>query len=200
MPNELMPRVVMPRVLMIDNVDSFTFMLVDYLRVAGAEVTVARNDAVSVDQAVGHDAVVISPGPGAPADAGQSVAIAAACVAAHVPLLGICLGHQALALACGSTVERCPPIHGKVASVSHDASGLFAGLPSPFNATRYHSLSVPDPHPPLVANGWSMEGTVMAMRHVEAPAHGLQFHPESVASQHGRAMIAAFLGEVAAKA
>ena len=180
---------------MVDNVDSFTFMLVDYLVALGAEVVVKRNDALSVGEAVGSgsDGILISPGPGAPEQAGLSVALASACVEQRHPLLGVCLGHQAIALACGSPVERTFPVHGKVAKVRHDGTGLFAGLPSPFAATRYHSLAVPDPQPPLIANAWSDDGTVMAMRLETAPVHGVQFHPESVASEQGRALLAAFL-------
>ena len=185
-----------PRILVVDNVDSFTFMLVDYLAALGAEVVVKRNDAVSVGEALGSgaDGILISPGPGKPAEAGISVALAGACIERRHPLLGVCLGHQAIALACGSSVERTYPVHGKVAQVGHDGSGLFAGLPSPFAATRYHSLAVPDPRPPLIANAWSDDGTVMAMRHQSAPVHGVQFHPESVASEQGRTLLAAFLG------
>jgi anthranilate synthase component 2 len=184
-----------PRLLVIDNVDSFTFMLVDYLVALGAEVVVKRNDALTANEAVssGADGILISPGPGAPENAGISVALAAVCVERRHPLLGVCLGHQAIALACGSTVERTHPVHGKVANVRHDGSGLFAGLPSPFAATRYHSLAVPEPRPPLVANAWSDDGTVMAMRHSDAPVHGIQFHPESVASEQGKPLLAAFL-------
>jgi len=184
-----------PRILVIDNVDSFTYMLVDYLVALGAEVAVERNDAVTVDEAVGSgaDGILISPGPGAPENAGISVALADACIERRRPLLGVCLGHQAIAIACGSRIERTLPIHGKVASVRHDGSGLFAGLPSPFAATRYHSLAVPDPRPPLIANAWSDDGTVMAMRHADAPAHGIQFHPESVASEQGKNLLSAFL-------
>ena len=191
-----------PRLLMIDNIDSFTFMLVDYLRQVGADVRVERSDLVTVEQAfaLGTDAIVVSPGPGRPEDAGISVDLAAACIARRHPLLGICLGHQAIALACGSEVERMFPVHGKIASVRHDGSGLFAGLPSPFAATRYHSLGVPDPQPPLIANAWSEDGTVMAMRHVDAPVHGLQFHPESVASEQGLALLGAFVGSLAVNA
>jgi anthranilate synthase component 2 len=185
----------MPRLLVIDNVDSFTFMLVDYLVDLGAEVVVKRNVALTVEEAIGSraDGILISPGPGAPENAGISVALASACIERRHPLLGVCLGHQAIALACGSTVERTHPIHGKVANVRHDGSGLFAGLPSPFTATRYHSLAVPDPTPPLIANAWSDDGTVMAMRHSDAPVHGIQFHPESVASEQGKPLLAAFL-------
>ena len=183
-----------PRLLLLDNIDSFTFMLADYLRTAGAEVTVARHDAVDVAAALaGYDGIVISPGPGTPQDAGISVALAAACVDHHKPLLGVCLGHQALGLACGGTVTRTAPMHGKIATVRHDASGLFAGLPSPLAATRYHSLAVVNLPDALVANAWSEDGTVMAMRHRGAPAHGIQFHPESIATAHGAALIAAFV-------
>lgn len=184
-----------PRILVIDNVDSFTFMLVDYLVALGAEVRVERHDTLTVAEAMslGSDGVLISPGPGTPEQAGISVELAAACIDRRHPLLGVCLGHQAMAIACGSRVERTQPIHGKVASVRHDGSGLFAGIPSPFAATRYHSLAVPDPRPPLVANAWSDDGTVMAMRHAEAPAHGIQFHPESIASEQGKALLSAFL-------
>ncbi|MDQ3144428.1 MAG: aminodeoxychorismate/anthranilate synthase component II [Pseudomonadota bacterium] len=180
---------------MLDNVDSFTFMLVDYLRAAGAEVGVARHDALSVAEALeaGRDGILISPGPGAPEAAGISVELARACVAARRPLLGVCLGHQALALACGGRVDPAAPVHGKIAAVRHDSTGLFAGLPSPMTATRYHSLVVTAPAHPLIANAWTEDGTVMAMRHAEAPAHGVQFHPESIASEHGAALIGAFV-------
>ena len=170
-------------------------MLVDYLLALGAEVVVKRNDAISVEDALGSrpDGILISPGPGTPQQAGISVALAAACIESRFPLLGVCLGHQAMAIASGSKVERTAPIHGKVAKVRHDGTGLFEGLPSPFAATRYHSLAVPDPRPPLVANAWSEDGTVMAMRHEDAPVHGIQFHPESVASEQGKALLSAFL-------
>lgn len=185
----------MPAILAIDNYDSFTFTLVDYLLALGGSVTVEKNDTISVDEALAppFDGVLISPGPGSPQDAGISVALAGACVSAGKPLLGICLGHQAIALACGSNVQRVAPVHGKVNAVRHDGSGLFAGLPSPVGATRYHSLAVPDPQPPLIANAWSEDGLVMAMRHAEAPAHGIQFHPESIGSEHGHRMLSAFL-------
>ena len=184
-----------PRILVIDNVDSFTFMLVDYLLSLGADVHVERNDGLSAEEAleIGRDGILISPGPGTPEDAGISVELSAKCIERHHPLLGICLGHQAIALASGSPVTRTEPIHGKVASVRHDGSGIFDGLPSPFAATRYHSLAVPGPLRPLIANAWSEDGTVMAMRHLDAPVHGLQFHPESVASEQGKPLLAAFL-------
>jgi anthranilate synthase component II len=184
-----------PSILAIDNYDSFTFTLVDYLLSLGASVTVEKNDTVTVEGALAgpFDGFLISPGPGKPEDAGISVGLAAGCIAAKRPLLGICLGHQAIALACGSAVERVPPVHGKVEQVRHDGSGLFAGLPSPLAATRYHSLAVSEPRPPLVANAWSGDGLAMAMRHAEAPVHGIQFHPESIGSEHGHAMLGAFL-------
>lgn len=185
-----------PRLLLLDNIDSFTFMLADRLRVAGAEVVVERHDSIDIARAlvVGRDGIVISPGPGAPRDAGISVALAAACVERRRPYLGVCLGHQALGLACGARIDRVAPMHGKIAAVRHDDSGLFAGLPSPFEATRYHSLAVIGLPETLIANAWSEDGVVMAMRHRDAPAHGIQFHPESVATPHGTALLAAFVG------
>jgi anthranilate synthase component II len=185
----------MPAILAIDNYDSFTFILVDYLRALGARVAVEKNDGIIGAHALDSDfdGILISPGPGAPEDAGISVELAATCIAARRPLLGICLGHQAIGLACGATVERVAPVHGKAEAISHDGSGLFAGLPSPLAATRYHSLAVPAPPPPLVANAWSGDGLVMAMRHAQAPAHGIQFHPESIGSEHGHALLGGFL-------
>lgn len=184
-----------PRILVVDNVDSFTFMLVDYLLSLGADVRVERNDRLSANAALelGSDGILISPGPGTPEDAGISVELSALCIEKRHPLLGICLGHQAIAVACSSPVSRTHPVHGKVASVRHDGTGLFQDLPSPFAATRYHSLAVPDLRPPLIPNAWSEDGRVMAMRHEQAPVHGLQFHPESVASEQGKPLLAAFL-------
>jgi anthranilate synthase component 2 len=184
-----------PSILVIDNVDSFTFMLVDYLKSLGAEVRVERNDSISVAEAIkaGRDGILISPGPGRPEDSGISISLAAACIERRHPLLGVCLGLQVIALACGSPVTRTHPVHGKVGQVSHDGTGLFAGLASPFAATRYHSLAVSDVKPPLKANAWSSDGTVMGLRHEAAPVHGVQFHPESVASEYGRELLRAFL-------
>ena len=182
-------------ILAIDNYDSFTFTLVDYLVSLGAEVRVERNDAITVDQAMasGADGILISPGPGVPENAGISVELSRACVEQNKPLLGVCLGHQAIGLACGAPVERVAPMHGKIAAVRHDSTGLFAGLPSPLAATRYHSLAVVEPQPPLLANAWSEDGLIMAIRHQSAPVHGVQFHPESIASEHGHALLGAFL-------
>lgn len=181
--------------LLLDNVDSFTFMLGDYLRSAGAEVRVERADAISLEKAlaIGDQGIIISPGPGRPEDAGISVALAKAAIERSIPLLGVCLGHQAIAVACGQQVERTAPVHGKTARIHHDGSGLFHRLPAHFSVTRYHSLAVPTPRSPLIANAWSDDGTVMAMHHETAPAHGVQFHPESVASDHGHDLIAAFV-------
>jgi len=183
------------RVLVVDNFDSFTFTLVDYLRRLGAAVDVERNDAIDVSEAVGsdHHAILISPGPGTAEDAGVSVTLARACIDTQRPLLGVCLGHQAIALACGSAVERVAPVHGKAGPVRHDGSGVFAGLPSPVEATRYHSLAVPEPRAPLFANAWSEDGVVMGVRHSHAPVHGVQFHPESIASEHGLKLLGRFL-------
>lgn len=185
----------LPRILAIDNYDSFTFTLVDYLLSLGADVSVERNDSINVDQAMasGVQGFLISPGPGKPQDAGISLELALTCIDLNKPLLGVCLGHQAIGLACGARVERVAPMHGKIAEVRHDGTGLFAGLASPIAATRYHSLAVIEPQPPLLANAWSEDGLVMGMRHQSAPVHGVQFHPESIASEHGHALLGAFL-------
>ena len=184
-----------PRILAVDNYDSFTFTLVDYLKSAGADVTVVRNDELTVGLATTgpYDGMLISPGPGRPEDAGISVALAAACIAGERPLLGVCLGHQAIAVACAQEVTKVAPMHGKITAIRHDGSGLFEGLPTPMNVTRYHSLASVEPESPLFANAWSEDGIVMGLRHASAPVHGVQFHPESVASEHGHALIRAFL-------
>ena len=186
------------RLLMIDNDDSFTFMLVDLLRVAGAHVRVVRASQTSVGEAMadGVDGIILSPGPGHPRDALTTIAIAAACIRAERPLLGICLGHQAIALSGGGTIRRVAPVHGMSNAVVHDGAGLFAGLPARFNATRYHSLAVDIVPAEFAANAWSEDGTIMGFSHRTAPIHGLQFHPESIASEHGPALIAAFVGVV----
>jgi len=189
-----------PRILALDNYDSFTFTLVDYLRTLGAEVDVRRNDAISAREALAgpFDGFLISPGPGRPEDAGISVELAKGCIETRRPLLGVCLGHQAIALACGQRVERVPPMHGKIANIRHDKTGLFERIPSPFAATRYHSLAVGEVAPPLIANAWSEDDVVMALRHEFAPVHGVQFHPESIASEHGHALLGAFLEDCSA--
>ena len=184
-----------PKVLVIDNFDSFTFTLVDYLTMLGAAIRVERNDALTVEQALAEadEALLISPGPGTPKDAGISVDLARACIDRNRPLLGVCLGHQAIALACGLDVDRVAPVHGMTASISHSGNGVFAGLPSPFDATRYHSLAVTAVGGPLVANAWSEDGAVMGVVHESAAVHGVQFHPESIATQHGHRLLDNFL-------
>ena len=185
------------RLLVIDNYDSFTWNLVHYLQVAGAEVDVARNDAMTADDAVANwDALVISPGPGMPDDAGISLSVVAACVEHEVPLLGVCLGHQAIAQSLGGHIGRAANImHGKTSQITHDGTGLFADLPSPFSAARYHSLTVVSDSLPacLEVTARSEDGTIMGISHRTSPIHGIQFHPESVASDHGAALLKSFL-------
>ena len=185
----------MPSVLVIDNLDSFTFTLVDYLASLGASVRVVRSNALGVRDCLASDAggFLISPGPGHPADAGISVDLARACIEERRPLLGVCLGHQAIGLACGARVGRVAPVHGKTGELRHDGTGLFEGLPSPFTITRYHSLAITAAAPPLEVNARGKDGTIQGARHLAAPVHGVQFHPESVASEHGHAILAAFL-------
>jgi anthranilate synthase component 2 len=183
-------------ILVVDNYDSFTWNLVHYLREIGAEVRVERNDALSAAEALalGPQGVLISPGPGRPDEAGISLELVAACADARMPLLGVCLGHQAIGQHFGGRIVRAPQVmHGKVSAIAHDASGVFAGLPSPFDATRYHSLCV-DPVPEcLIVNARAEDGTVQGLRHPELPVHGVQFHPESIASAHGHALLVNFL-------
>ena len=181
--------------LVLDNYDSFTFNLVQYLQALGADVRVERNDALTVAQieALGPERILISPGPCTPNEAGISLDLVAACADARRPLLGVCLGHQAIGQHFGGIVQRGHLMHGKTSPVCHDGSGLFAGLPSPFQATRYHSLEVVDIPEGLVINATSDDGAVMGFRHAELPIHGVQFHPESIATEHGHAMLANFL-------
>ena len=187
-------------ILVIDNYDSFTFNLVHYLMELGAEVRVERNDALSAAEAVasGAKGVLISPGPCTPNEAGISLDIVAACADAALPLLGVCLGHQAIGQHFGGRVVRGGLMHGKTSAVDHDGSGVFAGLPSPFTATRYHSLVVEDIPGCLAINATSktpgLDGTcAMGFCHRELPIHGVQFHPESIATEHGHALLANFL-------
>ena len=182
-------------ILVIDNYDSFTWNLVHYLMELGAEVEVVRNDAISVGQALssGAQAFLISPGPKTPKDAGISLDLVAACADAGKPLLGVCLGHQAIGEQFGGQVVRGGLMHGKTSPVTHDGSGLFAGLPSPFLATRYHSLIVDDIPASLIVNATSDDGHIMGFRHASLPIHGVQFHPESIATEHGHAMLANFM-------
>ena len=182
-------------ILVIDTYDSFTWNLVHYLMELGAEVQVVRNDALSAGQAItsGAQGFLISPGPCTPNEAGISLDLVAACADAGKPLLGVCLGHQSIGQHFGGQVVRGGLMHGKTSQVSHDGSGLFAGLPSPFSGTRYHSLIVDAVPDDLVVNCTSDDGHVMGFRHRTLPIHGVQFHPESIATQHGHALLANFL-------
>ena len=182
-------------ILVVDNYDSFTWNLVHYLMELGSEVEVVRNDAISAGQALssGAQAFLISPGPCTPTEAGVSLDLVAAAADAGRPLLGVCLGHQAIGHHFGGRVERGGLMHGKTSPVMHDGTGLFEGLPSPFTATRYHSLIVNDVPAPLVVNARAEDGNVMGFRHERLPIHGVQFHPESIATEHGHAMLANFL-------
>ena len=183
------------RVLVIDNYDSFTYNLVQYLGELGAEVDVVRNDRATVAELLKRrpDRLVISPGPCTPADAGIAIEAARAFAEAGIPTLGVCLGHQALVEAFGGRTVRGEPIHGKDAEVEHDGSGLFADLPNPLTAGRYHSL-VADPElPDELEQTASYGDVVMAVRHRELPAYGVQFHPESVLTPDGKRLLANFL-------
>ena len=182
-------------ILVIDNYDSFTWNLVHYLMELGAAVEVVRNDALSAAEALASRAqgFLISPGPCTPNEAGISLNLVAACARAGKPLLGVCLGHQAIGQHFGGRVVRGGLMHGKTSPVTHDGSGLFAGLPSPFVATRYHSLVVEDVPGELIVNATADDAHVMGFRHASLPIHGVQFHPESIATEHGHALLGNFL-------
>ena len=184
--------------LLIDNYDSFTWNLVHYLGELGAEVRVVRNDALNVPQAMAlrPSAIVLSPGPCDPAQAGICLPLTTAAAEARIPLLGVCLGHQTIGQAFGGNVVRCHEIvHGKMGTMHHAGQGVFAGLPSPFQATRYHSLIVDRATLPdcLEITAWLEDGTIMGLRHRDRPIEGVQFHPESIASEHGHALLRNFL-------
>ena len=183
---------------MIDNYDSFTYNLVQYMAELGAEPTVFRNDEVTVDELAKFDGIVISPGPGTPDDSGVSMD-AIRNLSGKVPILGVCLGHQCLGQVFGGNVIRNEPSHGKTSWIRHDNSGVMAGVSDPFEATRYHSLiversSVP---PELVITAWTVDGTVMGLRHVKHPTYGVQFHPESVLTKEGKKILANFVRRTA---
>jgi anthranilate synthase component 2 len=182
-------------ILVIDNYDSFTWNLVHYLMELGAPVEVVRNDALSAEQAIatGADAFLLSPGPCTPNEAGISLDLVGACADAGKPLLGVCLGHQTIGQHFGGKVVRGGLMHGKTSPITHDGTGLFEGLPSPFIVTRYHSLIVEDIPESLIVNASSEDGSVMAFRHATLPIHSVQFHPESIATENGHAMLANFL-------
>ncbi len=185
-----------PRVFLLDNYDSFTYNLVQLLGRIGADVTVARNDQVSVAEvgALNPEAIVISPGPSRPEKAGISVELIRE-LGPSVPTLGVCLGHQAIGVAYGATVVRVPPVHGKGSPIHHSGGGSFDGLPMPFTAARYHSLAVERASLPaeLEVTAWSEDGLVMGMRHRSHPVEGFQFHPESILTDDGEALMSAFL-------
>ena len=189
------------RILVVDNYDSFVYTIVGYLQQMGAETVVVRNDEVpqaadgGVDL-VGMDGVLISPGPGNPSTAGRSLEVIGACAAQEVPMLGVCLGHQALGQHFGATVAHAPQLmHGRTSELTHEGASVFAGVPSPMTATRYHSLTVvPETIPPeLEVTARTADGMVMGLAHRELPLHGVQFHPESVLTEHGHLMLARFL-------
>ncbi|MFK7753640.1 MAG: aminodeoxychorismate/anthranilate synthase component II [Sedimentitalea sp.] len=184
--------------LLIDNYDSFTYNLVHYLGELGAEVAIRRNDALDVHHAMAlkPSGIVLSPGPCDPDQAGICLELTAAAAAAGIPVLGVCLGHQTIGQAFGGQVVRCHEIvHGKMGNVHHTESGLFAGLPTPFKATRYHSLVVDRATLPdcLRITAHLDDGTIMGLQHRDLPVHGVQFHPESLASEHGHALLGNFL-------
>jgi anthranilate synthase component 2 len=187
----------MTRVLVIDNYDSFTWNLVHYLGELGAEPVVIRNDKISVDEALSREpeAIVLSPGPCTPNEAGICLDLIKA-ANGTVPLFGVCLGHQAIGQAYGGTVVRAPKLmHGKISTIEHEGEGVFHGINGPFQATRYHSLTVaPETMPDnLKATAHSEEGVIMGLQHRSAPVHGVQFHPESIASEHGHRILGNFL-------
>ncbi len=184
-------------ILLIDNYDSFTFNLVHFLGDLGAACVVKRNDALSVEEAMAlkPEAIVLSPGPCTPNEAGICVELVRA-AAGKIPLLGVCLGHQAIGQAFGGKVVRAPePVHGKTCPVYHENTDLFAGLPSPFTATRYHSLIVKRSDLPeeLVVTAFTHDGIIMGLRHSTLPVYGVQFHPESIATSHGHDILKNFL-------
>lgn len=187
--------------LLIDNYDSFTYNLVHYLGELGTEVKVVRNDALTVQDAMGLNpaGILLSPGPCDPDQAGICLPLTLAAAETKMPLMGVCLGHQTLGQAFGGTVVRHTEIvHGKMGVMHHNGKGVFAGLPSPFEATRYHSLVVDKDTIPdcLEVTAWLEDGTVMGLSHREMPMHGVQFHPESIASEHGHALLKNFVNDL----
>jgi para-aminobenzoate synthetase component 2 len=189
------------RILVVDNYDSFVYTIVGYLAQLGAECDVRRNDAVEVADAAGFDGVLLSPGPGTPSEAGVCPAMVRHCADAGLPMLGVCLGHQALGEVFGATVTHAPELmHGKTSLVHHTGTGVLDGLPSPFTATRYHSLAVVADTVPdsLEITGRTDSGVVMSLRHRTLPLHGVQFHPESVLTEGGHRLLANWLQECGA--
>ena len=186
----------MARILVVDNYDSFVFNIVQYLAQLGADCTVVRNDQVPAAEAQKYDGVLISPGPGTPEKAGVSIEMIKYCAEHSIPLFGVCLGHQAIAEAFGATVSRAPELlHGKTSVVHHNGKGILENIPTPFTATRYHSLAVEVDTVPevLEVTGSTDSGVIMSLRHKSLPIEGVQFHPESVLTEHGHKMLANFL-------
>ena len=186
----------MTRILVVDNYDSFVFNLVQYLQQLGAEVVVKRNDEVNTESINGFDGVLLSPGPGTPEDAGACIEIVNAAIEKHKPLLGVCLGHQAIGAALGGKVSRAPELlHGKTSQVQHNNEGVFKDLKSPFRATRYHSLAIETPSVPdeLLVTATTDTGVIMGVKHKSAPIEGVQFHPESVLTEGGHRLLANWL-------
>ena len=186
----------MARILVIDNYDSFVFNLVQYLQQLGAECTVVRNDEVEASEAAKYDGVLISPGPGTPDKAGVSIAMINFCAEKSIPLFGVCLGHQAIGEAFGGKVIRAQKVmHGKTDSIHHTGVGVFKNLPDPFKVTRYHSLAIEKSSLPamLEVTATSSDGEIMGVRHKELAVEGVQFHPESILSEHGHALLKNFL-------
>jgi para-aminobenzoate synthetase component 2 len=186
----------MTKILVIDNYDSFVFNLVQYLQQMGAEVVVKRNDEVNAESINGFDGVLLSPGPGTPEDAGACIEIVNAAIKKQKPLLGVCLGHQAIGAALGGKVSRAPELlHGKTSQVQHKNEGVFKDLKSPFRATRYHSLAIETPSVPedLIVTATTESGVIMGVKHKSAPIEGVQFHPESVLTEGGHRLLANWL-------
>ena len=189
----------MTKILVVDNYDSFVFNLVQYLQQLGAEVVVKRNDEVNAESINNFDGVLLSPGPGTPEDAGACIEIVNAAIEKHKPLLGVCLGHQAIGAALGGKVSRAPELlHGKTSQVKHNNEGVFKDLKSPFTATRYHSLAIETSSVPeeLLVTATTEEGVIMGVKHISAPIEGVQFHPESVLTEGGHHLLANWLTEV----
>ncbi|MDH3519468.1 MAG: aminodeoxychorismate/anthranilate synthase component II [Myxococcales bacterium] len=190
---------------MVDNYDSFTYNLVQYLSELGARVDVVRNDAISAAELIAAEpqGVMISPGPGEPRDAGISIEVVRECASHRTPLLGVCLGHQAIGVAFGAKIVRARSImHGKVSAIEHDGRGVFRGLPNPFEATRYHSLVIAEDSvpPELEISARTRDGEIMGVRHRELPIEGVQFHPESIVTRDGKALLRNFIDRLGASA
>jgi len=186
----------MTKILVVDNYDSFVFNLVQYLQQLGADVVVKRNDEVNAESINGFDGVLLSPGPGTPEDAGACIEIVNAAIEKQKPLLGVCLGHQAIGAALGGKVSRAPELlHGKTSQVQHKNEGVFKDLKSPFRATRYHSLAIETPSVPeeLLVTATTDTGVIMGVKHKSAPIEGVQFHPESVLTEGGHRLLANWL-------